>query len=432
MKILIFCLAVALVHGAEYRFPTNESEPACKLMKITAVMELMQTSQDQNDTKTVTVKLAELPVKVEDGACLEPNQTSTNLDLNIKDGAAAWGFLFTIDAKKNLFMASTFSFTPNDFFSNDENETVSVNIPSEQLSEYTKSYICDAAITSMFNATPVENSTYFYSLSLTVSDFQVQIDGIENSTFSEGDHCQEDTKTTTAMPVTTTENPGPGKPPVNNFTIPGNCILIKSALAVELPYQTASQNTSKTINVPVVPAKDVKGNCNLTSNSQMLSFKFFDTWVMSFIFTADGDSLQASVDDSRAYHLSNVSLVYTEDPKHFPNTSNPGAAKTVSANGLDQFKVEGDQSSFKCNSETDLDLGNGAKLDISNFQYRAFANDNSTDFGSSGVNECSADSDSNSVVPIAVGAALAGLVVIVLIAYLIGRRRSKRTGYESV
>ena len=46
--------------------------------------------------------------------------------------------------------------------------------------------------------------------------------------------------------------------------------------------------------------------------------------------------------------------------------------------------------------------------------------------------ECSADEDTSSVVPIAVGAALAGLVVIVLIAYLIGRRRSRQTGYESV
>ncbi len=36
----------------------------------------------------------------------------------------------------------------------------------------------------------------------------------------------------------------------------------------------------------------------------------------------------------------------------------------------------------------------------------------------------------NKIVPIAVGAALAGLVVIVLIAYLIGRFRSRRQSYE--
>ena len=43
---------------------------------------------------------------------------------------------------------------------------------------------------------------------------------------------------------------------------------------------------------------------------------------------------------------------------------------------------------------------------------------------------CSDDQVSN-IVPIAVGAALGALVIIVLIAYFIGRSRNKR-GYESV
>jgi hypothetical protein len=45
---------------------------------------------------------------------------------------------------------------------------------------------------------------------------------------------------------------------------------------------------------------------------------------------------------------------------------------------------------------------------------------------------CAADIDKNSnVIPIIVGACLAVLVVIVLVAYLIGRRRN-RNGYQSV
>jgi len=40
-------------------------------------------------------------------------------------------------------------------------------------------------------------------------------------------------------------------------------------------------------------------------------------------------------------------------------------------------------------------------------------------------------SGNNDIVPIAVGCALAGLVLIVLIAYIIGRRKSHR-GYEKV
>jgi len=45
-------------------------------------------------------------------------------------------------------------------------------------------------------------------------------------------------------------------------------------------------------------------------------------------------------------------------------------------------------------------------------------------------NRCNQD-EMNMLVPIIVGACLAGLIVIVLIAYFIGRRQSKR-GYENV
>ena len=48
------------------------------------------------------------------------------------------------------------------------------------------------------------------------------------------------------------------------------------------------------------------------------------------------------------------------------------------------------------------------------------------------VARCSADDGSSNVVAIAVGASLGGLVVIILIAYLIGRRRKQRSGYETV
>ncbi len=44
---------------------------------------------------------------------------------------------------------------------------------------------------------------------------------------------------------------------------------------------------------------------------------------------------------------------------------------------------------------------------------------------------CPADTSTSNIVPIAVGAALGALVLIVLIAYLIGRSKNKR-GYESV
>lgn len=84
-----------------------------------------------------------------------------------------------------------------------------------------------------------------------------------------------------------------------------------------------------------------------------------------------------------------------------------------------------------CNKESTINLSSkdGFELTVSKVQYQAFKKGNSNDFGD--ASECAADEETNSIVPIAVGAALAGLVIIVLIAYLIGRKRS-RAGYEQV
>lgn len=46
--------------------------------------------------------------------------------------------------------------------------------------------------------------------------------------------------------------------------------------------------------------------------------------------------------------------------------------------------------------------------------------------------ECDADEKVSDIVPIAVGVALASLIIVVLIAYLVGRRRSRQKGYQSV
>jgi lysosomal-associated membrane protein 1/2 len=54
----------------------------------------------------------------------------------------------------------------------------------------------------------------------------------------------------------------------------------------------------------------------------------------------------------------------------------------------------------------------------------------SIDFSLENVCEADAEKDSN-LIPIIVGACLATLVIIVLVTYLIGRRRS-RNGYQSV
>ena len=66
----------------------------------------------------------------------------------------------------------------------------------------------------------------------------------------------------------------------------------------------------------------------------------------------------------------------------------------------------------------------------SSYQVEPFLPANANgEFGTSEI--CEEDKIPNNVVPIAVGAALAGLVVLVLVMYLIGRRQHQR-GYQTV
>jgi len=86
---------------------------------------------------------------------------------------------------------------------------------------------------------------------------------------------------------------------------------------------------------------------------------------------------------------------------------------------------------YKCDAATDLYKDGNNRIAVSNMKLEVFRNSTSTAFSSS-IESCSSDgSKVNNLVPIIVGACLGGLILIVLIAYLIGRKRS-RHGYEQV
>lgn len=70
-----------------------------------------------------------------------------------------------------------------------------------------------------------------------------------------------------------------------------------------------------------------------------------------------------------------------------------------------------------------------ANATISHVQLEAFHKQNNDQFAT--ARDCEAI-DTPDIVPIAVGCALAGLVVVVLIAYLVGRRRAQARGYLSM
>jgi len=136
---------------------------------------------------------------------------------------------------------------------------------------------------------------------------------------------------------------------------------------------------------------------------------------LMFLFEEDSD---------KGWKLSALNLTYG-DPKET-------AAAASGPDGV--FGIHGSKgNSFKCinkDGTTKEKLGEKVEITIVGLKVEPFlpAGHNG-EFGTSEI--CEGDKIPNNVVPIAVGAALAGLVVLVLVMYLIGRRQHQR-GYQTV
>uniref|UniRef100_A0ABM5FZ87 Lysosome-associated membrane glycoprotein 1 n=1 Tax=Pogona vitticeps TaxID=103695 RepID=A0ABM5FZ87_9SAUR len=219
--------------------------------------------------------------------------------------------------------------------------------------------------------------------------------------------------TTSHIPTTTSLAPSPSTkdPDVGHYNVSGShgiCLLASMGLQVNITYSTKNETiNSQVFNFPQNPS--YSGSCdnntvtlNLISGSTSLRFQFVQN---------------ASTDK---YFLQGLSM----------NTSLPSEAKgnKISAgnNSLSALKATIGKS-YRCVAEENVWISENASVNIFNVQVQAFKIPGDK-FGS--VEECQLD-ENNMLIPIIVGAALAGLVLIVLIAYLIGRKRS-HAGYQTI
>ncbi|XP_042312276.1 lysosome-associated membrane glycoprotein 1 [Sceloporus undulatus] len=245
---------------------------------------------------------------------------------------------------------------------------------------------------------------------------------LPNNTFSKNDStCAEDNPTTVAPPVTThiptTSSLAPPtttpttNPDIGRYNVSGSqgiCLLATMGLQVSITYSTKNKTVkSEVLNLP--PNTTHSGTCdnstvtlNLTSGSTSLSFQFMQN------VSAEKYFLQGIV------VTANLPLGATEKNINAFNHSLNALKATVG-------------KSYKCVAEESIWISANASVNIYNIQLQVFKISGDK-FGA--VEECQLD-ENNMLIPIIVGAALAGLVLIVLIAYLIGRKRS-HAGYQTI
>ncbi|XP_026323077.1 lysosome-associated membrane glycoprotein 1 [Hyposmocoma kahamanoa] len=177
------------------------------------------------------------------------------------------------------------------------------------------------------------------------------------------------------------------------------------------------------LNVPdnaTVPTGSCSGN-----NSQWLTI----SWPAPANTTNNLTLVFQRNDTTHNYALSAVNL--TLSAHMFPNASmlTPTVESWHGAEWLTPLAT-----SYRCAAPASLNMGAAhdsvtASLTLSQLQEEAFRSAHGTSF--SAARECGGG-DVPDAVPIAVGCALGGLVVVVLVAYLVARRRSAARGYLSM
>lgn len=228
---------------------------------------------------------------------------------------------------------------------------------------------------------------------------------------------------TTVAPITTTAKPP--KPQQGNWTYfdtqtNKTCVMVLAAISLDVAY---IGNDTKRYNATLTVPSDAKvsgGEC--LNTTQLIHVSGLENRLnFTFNFTKVGNDFEL---DSMVFVIAKSYLVNATDDL------------TVTFNNK-TFVTPLDHS-YYCTREQVLvayETTNNtmtslpAKITVSHVQMEAFHSKASALFST--AKDCDAIAPTD-IVPIAVGIALAALVVIVLIAYLVARRRSQQGGYVSM
>ncbi|KAG1954552.1 lysosome-associated membrane glycoprotein 2 isoform X2 [Pimephales promelas] len=219
--------------------------------------------------------------------------------------------------------------------------------------------------------------------------------------------------TTTHTNATTAPTPPPTTPPVPSPTVGSYsvksdnvsaCLLAKMGLQ----FKISGNGSVQTLNLDPSPnVTETSGTCGIGGNDSSLVLKSKEMTV-NFVFR--------NVSQKFRLHA----LIFSVD---FGN----GSIFRDSNYNLSLWEASFG-SSYMCRKEQSYNISNRLTVNTFELQVQPFAVQKNM-FGT--AEECFLDSDLSFLVPIAVGVALSFLIILVLISYLIGRRKS-RTGYQSV
>ncbi|XP_043983793.1 lysosome-associated membrane glycoprotein 2 isoform X3 [Gambusia affinis] len=397
-----------LSHGIEVKVMNKDK--LCLYANLTLNFSVTYEVAD-NKTKMVSF---ELPASASsnDSKC---DDTSSILMLKFPDGHS-WSANFSLKDKSYQADAITFVYNLNDskvFPGSSSNETVTVT---------TKPDITDVGVNTCYSCKSEDTLIASPRASMTLSDVLIQAFVINGTKSENLTTCAADkpvtptptpthvTNATTVVPATnattaappTTPTPTLPTPTVGNYSIKHDanssaCLLANFGLRIGFTQNKKYQE------VNFDPPTEVSGSCGvdsseliLTSNNITVSLSFYN--------------------DTKKFRLHEVNVTIS--------TSSGVFAQSGSNLSLWEAAVG---SSYMCNKEQNSTITGLLSLYTFSLRVQPFGVKNGL---YSTAHECSLD-DPSILIPIIVGAALAGLILIVVIAYVIGRRKT-HVGYQTL
>jgi len=235
------------------------------------------------------------------------------------------------------------------------------------------------------------------------------------------------TGTTTAVPPTPAPFPKPdiGTWNVTDTNVNKTFILAEMAVQLNITYDTVKNEAKHAI---LVIPKNATATGTFGNDTQSLNI----TWLNEDNQTNHFIIFFLKNNTENRYMIRNITVSVTPAKKEFPGFKDN--ATIVLYSNKTEFSTPLHKS-YRCAKEQTFDLMKSGSnetsgaVTLSHVQLEAFHEKRDALFDTAEDCEKSSSSD---VVPIAVGCALVGLVAIVLIAYLVGRRRSQTRGYLSM
>uniref|UniRef100_A0A914YX84 Lysosome-associated membrane glycoprotein n=1 Tax=Panagrolaimus superbus TaxID=310955 RepID=A0A914YX84_9BILA len=216
------------------------------------------------------------------------------------------------------------------------------------------------------------------------------------------------------------------------------CIVLDAVAKGYITYEDNNEGPKK-YEFTVDPVNYTNGKCSGVVNKTTVETIVLGFYPSNYTPTAAAAApweltinfKENTVQTNNAYNILSYSLNAILYPELFPNATHTSVL--YSAAPAAELEWHGEETrGFTC-SKSGLSFVNDTYIGFENLKVVAFGLLEHPDFpASQNFEQCKLDMRTSDVVPIVVGACLAGLVIVVLIAYLIGRARAKRQGYASV